>query len=106
MKQFWDVLAFGTNGIIFFYVGVSSANFLIRLSVTIGEEHGRVFWAIGMTLPLIYLSLTILRGLLIAAFTPLIRRLSGSDIDLSWQGVVFATMVSSIALMALYLPLW
>ena len=30
MEHFWDVLGFATNGIIFFYVGVSSANFLIR----------------------------------------------------------------------------
>jgi|LauGreSBDMM110SN_4_FD.fasta_scaffold547378_1 hypothetical protein len=42
-------------------------------------------WAIGATLPMIYVTLTLLRGLLIAAFTPLIRRLSGSDIDLTWQ---------------------
>ena len=56
-----------------------------RLSETIGQEHGRLFWAMGLTLPLIYLTLTLLRGLLIAAFTPLIRRLSGSEVDLSWQ---------------------
>lgn len=44
-----------------------------------------MFWDMSLTLPLIYLTLTLLRGILIAAFTPLIRRLSGSDIDLSWQ---------------------
>ena len=44
-----------------------------------------MMWAIGATLPMIYVTLTLLRGLLIAAFTPLIRRLSGSDIDLTWQ---------------------
>lgn len=30
MIQFWDVLTFGANGIIFFFVGVSATNFLIR----------------------------------------------------------------------------
>ncbi len=54
--------------------------------------HGAVFWAMGLTLPLIYISLTLIRGVLIASFTPLIRLLSGSDIDLGWKGVVFATI--------------
>ncbi|GFH19667.1 Na_H_Exchanger domain-containing protein [Haematococcus lacustris] len=30
MTKFWDVLSFSMNGVIFFYVGASSANFLIR----------------------------------------------------------------------------
>lgn len=56
-----------------------------RLSGSLESERGQVMWAIGATLPMIYITLTLLRGLLIAAFTPLIRQLSGSDIDLSWQ---------------------
>lgn len=30
MGHFWDVLAYAMNGVIFFYVGASAANFITR----------------------------------------------------------------------------
>ncbi|GFH19953.1 Na_H_Exchanger domain-containing protein, partial [Haematococcus lacustris] len=153
MTKFWDVLSFSMNGVIFFYVGASSANFLIRLGQDVrdqgadgswdlcdcvcdfwlvwrcvhdmahehqGQAGGRhdevlgravvqyewlgqdvrdqgadgswdLFWALGLTLPLIYLSFSLLRGvLLLAAVTG--ARWMGIGIHISWQGVVFATV--------------
>ncbi len=43
MARFWDVISFALNGIIFFYVGASSANFVIRCDEGRVERppHGR-----------------------------------------------------------------
>ncbi|KAJ9516981.1 hypothetical protein QJQ45_027366, partial [Haematococcus lacustris] len=97
MTKFWDVLSFSMNGkcVIFFYVGASSANFLIRLGQDVRDQGADgswdLFWALGLTLPLIYLSFSLLRGvLLLAAVTG--ARWMGIGIHISWQGVVFATV--------------
>lgn len=69
---------------------------LDRLSGDIGESHWKLFRAFGVTLPLLYLSMFLLRWLLIAAFVPLIHRLSKDGIHLNWKDVVFATMVGVV----------
>lgn len=42
MPRFWDVTSFAMNSIIFFYVGASSTNFLIR-SVQAGQANPVLF---------------------------------------------------------------
>lgn len=64
-----------------------------RLSGDIGESNWRLLRAFGVTLPLLYLAMFLLRWLLIAAFVPLIHRLSKDGIHLSWKEIIFATMV-------------
>eukprot|EP00798_Chlamydomonas_sp_ICE-L_P021081 gene21081-27964_t len=92
MQKFWDVLTFGTNGIIFFYVGASSTNYIIRLSDSLNhQKYGNLVQDVLVTLPMIYLLFTLLRGVLIAISVPFMK-LSGADIHLPWQGIVFCTM--------------
>ncbi|GIL78699.1 hypothetical protein Vretifemale_8066, partial [Volvox reticuliferus] len=69
--RFWDVLAFCINGLIFFLLGASAVNYLIRLGTELDMEGGtsqRLLLETLLMLPLMYITLFTMRGLLIAAF--------------------------------------
>ena len=102
LTVFWETATFGVNSVIFFFVGVSAMNYILRLSGQLEEDgvmiekhkhpHDRLLRAVAITLPLIYVFLTLLRGLLIAVFAPIVNRISRGGIELSWREIVFATM--------------
>lgn len=105
LSIFWETAVFGVNTVIFFFVGVSAMNYILRLSSQLEDEsedglmvekqkqpHKRLLRAVSVTLPLIYVFMTLLRGLLIAIFAPIVNRISRGGIELSWREIIFATM--------------
>ncbi|KXZ50129.1 hypothetical protein GPECTOR_17g1002 [Gonium pectorale] len=116
--RFWDVLSFCINGLVFFLLGASSVNYLIRLGEELGPEDGApqsLLLDTLMMLPVVYVVLFAMRGLLIAAFCFAARALAARrarrddalriskpgarathDAALAatpdWRGVVFATV--------------
>ncbi|GIL45384.1 hypothetical protein Vafri_2634, partial [Volvox africanus] len=69
--RFWDVFAFCINGLIFFLLGASAVNYLIRLGTELDTDGGtsqRLLLETLLMLPLMYITLFTMRGLLIAAF--------------------------------------
>lgn len=73
-EDFWNSFAFVANGIVFFYAGASSVNFLIR-SVASLTADGRTQYLISAVwrAPLIWVGLNALRFTVISAFRPLFK---------------------------------
>ena len=102
LSIFWETCTFGVNSVIFFFVGVSAMNYILRLGSQLEgppgfegggkHSHEKLFRAMSITLPLIYIFMTLLRGGLIAIFAPMVNRISKGGIELSWKEIIFATM--------------
>ncbi|KAG1664314.1 hypothetical protein FOA52_005712 [Chlamydomonas sp. UWO 241] len=94
MKQFWDCMGFIINSLIFFFVGVSSANFMIRTANDIDAGRSSALWAdLAWTLPCIYVMLTCLRFLLLAGAAFIINRVTNEKTaTLTWKEITFATV--------------
>ncbi|GLI64224.1 hypothetical protein VaNZ11_007422 [Volvox africanus] len=77
--RFWDVFAFCINGLIFFLLGASAVNYLIRLGTELDTDGGtsqRLLLETLLMLPLMYITLFTMRGLLIAAFCSAARAIN------------------------------
>jgi len=69
--DFWDTFAFVANGIVFFYAGASSINFVIRSADSLGTIDKNDLFSSLWRAPLVWLMLNVLRFLIIVAFKPL-----------------------------------
>lgn len=66
----WDMISFSANGLVFFWSGVASVNFLIRSA----ELFPRAGWNYG-AIPVIYLFMMFIRCLCVALFNPVFSAL-------------------------------
>jgi len=86
--HFWDILGFVLNGVVFFFAGAASVNFLLRsggVVFTFGLKPLLVFFS---TLPLIYIAIFVIRLLGMVLVSPLLKVLGAS---LSAKTCTFAT---------------
>ncbi|DBA77107.1 hypothetical protein WJX77_005031 [Trebouxia sp. C0004] len=74
--QFWDTIGFGITGMVFFFSGVSSVNFFVRSAQELYDVEHFAIKTVAVTfwrLPVIFLVMFIVRGLLIVMFNPLFK---------------------------------
>lgn len=96
----WDVISFVANGLVFFWSGLASVNFLIR-SVKLLNRTAASYYAI----PCIFVAMIIIRTTCIALFNPLFRALGEGlapreIVFVGWagmRGAVSLIMVSAFA---------
>ncbi|GIM04957.1 hypothetical protein Vretimale_9399, partial [Volvox reticuliferus] len=91
--QFWAVMTFVINGLIFFYVGASSVNFTIRSAQSLYADSGgiQLVKILLYKLPLIFLASFALRFILIFFSFKLLQLVRLSE-GLSIQEVIFVTV--------------
>ena len=86
-KAIWEMIAFAVNGLVFFWAGLSSINFLIR-SFGVNAHYVMDY----VSIPLIYIFMLLIRTFCIAIFNPIFK-LSGRGLSLSeifflgWSGL-------------------
>ncbi|PNH05577.1 Sodium/hydrogen exchanger 7 [Tetrabaena socialis] len=77
--RFWDVLGFIINSLVFFLLGASSVNYIIRLGAELDSEGSAsqsLLYETLLQLPVVYIVLFGMRGVLIAAFCYVARRIA------------------------------
>ncbi|MEW5302839.1 MAG: hypothetical protein WDW36_005582 [Sanguina aurantia] len=93
-KQFWVVLVFMINGLIFFYVGAASVNFTWRASDTLFTDKTQgleLVLIVFYKLPIIYLASFAMRLVFISVSFTVLKWMHLSD-GLTWQEMVFVTV--------------
>ncbi|MEW5312414.1 MAG: hypothetical protein WDW38_004051 [Sanguina aurantia] len=93
-KQFWVVLVFMINGLIFFYVGAAAVNFTWRASDTLFTDKTQgleLVLIVFYKLPIIYLASFAMRLAFISVSFTVLKWMHLSD-GLTWQEMVFVTV--------------
>ncbi|KAL3141541.1 Son of sevenless 1, variant 2 [Trebouxia sp. C0010 RCD-2024] len=89
--NFWDTIGFAITGMVFFFSGVSCVNFFVRSAQELYNVEHFAFKTVAVTfwrLPVIFIVIFLVRGLLIVMFNPLFKL---SDSHLPAPVILFAT---------------
>ncbi|KAL3155128.1 Son of sevenless 1, variant 2 [Trebouxia sp. C0009 RCD-2024] len=89
--NFWDTIGFAITGLVFFFSGVSCVNFFYRSAQELYNVEHFAFKTVAVTfwrLPVIFIVIFLVRGLLIVMFNPLFKL---SDSHLPAPVILFAT---------------
>eukprot|EP00955_Chlamydomonas_euryale_P047109 353590-Chlamydomonas_euryale.AAC.4 len=92
-KQFWEVLEFIINALIFFYVGAAVVNFVVRSGDQLYEQDGlqKLFQDTMYRLPLIFVFSFVMRGVF-AYFGFKLFKWCRIMPGLTWQQIAFITI--------------
>eukprot|EP00201_Polytomella_parva_P020069 CAMPEP_0175040062 /NCGR_PEP_ID=MMETSP0052_2-20121109/1021_1 /TAXON_ID=51329 ORGANISM="Polytomella parva, Strain SAG 63-3" /NCGR_SAMPLE_ID=MMETSP0052_2 /ASSEMBLY_ACC=CAM_ASM_000194 /LENGTH=644 /DNA_ID=CAMNT_0016302165 /DNA_START=218 /DNA_END=2148 /DNA_ORIENTATION=- len=95
--QFWTVLSNGISGLVYFLVGASSTNFIVRLGRQLTQDPNHLHPLLIDTLsklPVVFFILFFVRGVLILGSCTMVRKLSGHAELLDWKGAVLTTIAA------------